>query len=159
MNCYFYENSLIFTFRHYSQSLNITRKTFDTLFFRARKRLYRFIIIIRKALDTSFLRARKRLHRLIINTLCAIIIIYQNFQDSFETFVSKTMPLEATIYIIIVIYQLFKTISQGLAIITYISKHFFQSKHYSHIYSSIFVYLIFNVLLIIIKFYFQNIVF
>ena len=53
MNCYFYKSLLILTFRHYSQSLGIIRKTFNTSFLRARKcflliinALYVIIIII-----------------------------------------------------------------------------------------------------------------
>ena len=39
--------------------------------------------------------------------------LFINFQNSFETFIFKTMPFEAKTYIIIVIYQLFETISCG----------------------------------------------
>ena len=37
INCYFCESLLVFTFRYYSQSLDIIRKVFNTLFLRARK--------------------------------------------------------------------------------------------------------------------------
>ena len=67
INCYFCKSSLIFTFRHYSQSLDIIRRTFNISFLRARK---------------CFL--------LIINVLYAIaIIIIIIFKVFFEAFISE----------------------------------------------------------------------
>ena len=136
MNCYFYKSLLILTIRHYSQSLDIIRKVFDISFFRARK---------------CFL--------LIINALCviAIIIIIIFKILSKHLYLNNALERSDLYY-----YRNLSVIwndSKGFAIVTCISKHFFQSKHYFHIYSPIFNCLIFDVHVMIIKFYFQNIVF
>ena len=109
INCYFYESLLIFTFRYYSQSLDIIHKIFDTLFLRARKC---FLLII-----NVFLRYYN--HR------------YYNFQSFFVTFIFKQclskQRLISFSQFINCLKRFHARVSQSIACISNLTKSFFSN--------------------------------
>ena len=105
MNCYFCESSLVFTFRHYPQSLRHIMPPRPQMFFISYQRLLRYCS-----------------HR------------YHNFQGFFAASISKQCPLGAATYVIIAIYQLFEMISRGGLVIDRMHLGFSERFSFKHLY-------------------------